>query len=749
MSQAELEAVWLDKLLRAIFVRLFAQLFAGYRYCLLIIRINPKPVICFNKANFLGNHSLVDNEFMNRLLDSMSFQRFIEERGPSYRHCDVFDDLYAEIQSELRDELEQQHDLNYQNANNSNSAVMRHLKQIAEKLFKYEYPHTNLSSLYQSLNQTFISKPSNNNRLYKEQPNPAQSAQNGPSCNAASNTSLKTSLMTHPNRSFSKIKLPTLDAFKRIHSETFPVLDSSEIHRLISLNYQHNRNNSNSSSDLNSATPRNNMCRPHLVPYGPPIETVKNMSVINKRLINLNEHNYSKINKLEFSAASEPVNNSTARKLEAINQCVTHIFENNFKEAKKSLNSAYRALRDPRARLHLCVCLQRYVKRNQVILNNEQFEYVCKLLNEALINDSRLDEHGVAYSILPLTSAFYRKLNNGTVDQCIYTRLQMHDVWSNMQFWEMAFFTDVQRSLRPVYLSNEEFAAEQEKENVFANTNSSSSSSSNNNDIDAIDVIGPSSEMSDELENSKRPDNLNLLGVNGEKKTEKFALNELSLNLYSRPAEKTALEICGEQMEKIASVTDEQRENYIRNEQGIIRSHVLHYITQMVNMKIPLDINVRNGSKKGSRSPSPNRTSAACTPRSHSFDYNELEQEQKQASSTIPRKLTKRSSASSNQQANTSFNENNYENESLNTTDMNSLNNTGQNGTSGPNGAPNTLGESSSLAAGSDDSGYDALAAANKQAWVILKFFFSLILRLHSDLVQKNVLRNFGFILFY
>jgi hypothetical protein len=72
----DLEAIWVDKLLRAVFVRLFAQLFAGYRYCLLIIRINPKPVIGFNKASFLANHGLVDNEFMNRLLDSMSFQRF-------------------------------------------------------------------------------------------------------------------------------------------------------------------------------------------------------------------------------------------------------------------------------------------------------------------------------------------------------------------------------------------------------------------------------------------------------------------------------------------------------------------------------------------------------------------------------------------------------------------------------------------------------------------------------------------------
>ena len=57
----------------------------------------------------------------------MSFQRFIEERGPSYRHCDVFDDLYADIQSQLKDELEQQLDLNF---NSSKSLVIKHLKQL-------------------------------------------------------------------------------------------------------------------------------------------------------------------------------------------------------------------------------------------------------------------------------------------------------------------------------------------------------------------------------------------------------------------------------------------------------------------------------------------------------------------------------------------------------------------------------------------------------------------------------------------
>jgi len=145
LAQSDVDIVWIDKLLRAVFVRLFAQLFAGYRYCLLIIRINPKPVICFNKAYFLSQHSMCDNEFMNRLLDSMSFQRFIEERGPSYRNCDVFDDLYAIIQSQLKEELEQEVDFkNFQNSNDvGNSLVMQHLKQIADKLYKYEFPQTN------------------------------------------------------------------------------------------------------------------------------------------------------------------------------------------------------------------------------------------------------------------------------------------------------------------------------------------------------------------------------------------------------------------------------------------------------------------------------------------------------------------------------------------------------------------------------------------------------------------------------
>lgn len=42
--------VFQDKEVRAVFLRLFAQLFQGYRSCLQLIRIHSEPVIHFHKV---------------------------------------------------------------------------------------------------------------------------------------------------------------------------------------------------------------------------------------------------------------------------------------------------------------------------------------------------------------------------------------------------------------------------------------------------------------------------------------------------------------------------------------------------------------------------------------------------------------------------------------------------------------------------------------------------------------------------
>ena len=46
-----------DKEIRAVFLRLFAQLLQGYRWCLHIIRIHPEPVIRFHKVRRRRRHA--------------------------------------------------------------------------------------------------------------------------------------------------------------------------------------------------------------------------------------------------------------------------------------------------------------------------------------------------------------------------------------------------------------------------------------------------------------------------------------------------------------------------------------------------------------------------------------------------------------------------------------------------------------------------------------------------------------------
>ena len=99
----------------------------GYRYCLTILRIHPKPVITFHKASFLGHRGLVDCEFTTRVL-GMFFNTFVAERGPSWRVCDVWDDVYSALADQLRAESHDQ------------KLVLTHIRQLAAQLAANEEP---------------------------------------------------------------------------------------------------------------------------------------------------------------------------------------------------------------------------------------------------------------------------------------------------------------------------------------------------------------------------------------------------------------------------------------------------------------------------------------------------------------------------------------------------------------------------------------------------------------------------------
>jgi len=118
----------LDKELRAVILRMMVRLLEGYRSCLTIVRIHPAPYITFHRAAFLGTRSPVDSEFTKRLLNCMFFNAFVSERGPPWRICDVFDDLY--------DTFSEQTQIEHVDP----SRVLRHIQAIAEELYRNENP---------------------------------------------------------------------------------------------------------------------------------------------------------------------------------------------------------------------------------------------------------------------------------------------------------------------------------------------------------------------------------------------------------------------------------------------------------------------------------------------------------------------------------------------------------------------------------------------------------------------------------
>lgn len=140
-----------DKEIRAVFMRTFAQMLQGYRSCLTLIRIHPKPVITFHKAGFLGARDLVNCDFLSRVLDSMFFTSFITERGPPWRTCDAWDELYSAWPDLTRSELQNPKLVSFlatfiskteTNLMFSLFQVLTHIQELAQTLYQNECPST-------------------------------------------------------------------------------------------------------------------------------------------------------------------------------------------------------------------------------------------------------------------------------------------------------------------------------------------------------------------------------------------------------------------------------------------------------------------------------------------------------------------------------------------------------------------------------------------------------------------------------
>ncbi|XP_062238745.1 myotubularin-related protein 5 isoform X6 [Platichthys flesus] len=146
---------------------------------------------------------------------------------------------------------------------------------------------------------------------------------------------------------------------------------------------------------------------------------------------------------------------NSARRLEVVRNCITYIFENKMLEAKKLMPAVLRALKGRAARICLTQELNQHVLQNRAVLDDQQFDYIVRMLNCTLQDCSHMDEHGIAAALLPLVTAFCRKLGAG-ITQFAYSCVQEHMVWTTMQFWEAMFYSDVQNHIRALYLESED-----------------------------------------------------------------------------------------------------------------------------------------------------------------------------------------------------------------------------------------------------------------------------------------------------
>lgn len=416
----------LDKEVRAVFLRLFAQLFQGYRSCLQLIRIHSEPVIHFHKAAFLGQRGLIENDFLPKVLDGMAFAGFVSERGPPYRACDLFDELVAFDVECFKEEEE------------NPAKLQKHTRDLSEQLYRNENPN--------------------------------------------------------PHMAFQKVPRPSEGSHLRVHVVPFPLLDEDRLEELMQEGL----------AKQNHSTMTVRQEKKCVVPAGPPVVSI--------------------------TGKASCVFNS-ARRLEVVRNCIGFIFENKTLETEKALPAALRALKGRAARQCLTEELSLHVQQNRAILDHQQFDHIVRMMNCALQDCSNCEEYTVATALLPLTTVFYRKLAPG-VNQYAYTCVQEHPIWTNQQFWEATFYSEVQNQIRALYLSSPA-----DKPLITAR----------------LKEQGPLPPAA------------------------------------SSESERTAMDLAAEQLRAWPSLDKEKQAELVKSEESTVFSQAIHYASLMVYLLVPLD----------------------------------------------------------------------------------------------------------------------------------------------------------------
>lgn len=137
----------------------------------------------------------------------------------------------------------------------------------------------------------------------------------------------------------------------------------------------------------------------------------------------------------------EQQNKYHAHRNQVLTNCMENLLGKATSPSRKVLKAVQLSMRFPCLRVHFCRLLEDYSNNNS-ILDTTRFEILAQLVNVALENESVKDEYGVVYKIMHLSFIYCRKLQRGAY-QYLYTAIQDHKVWTELNFWNNCFYYDV------------------------------------------------------------------------------------------------------------------------------------------------------------------------------------------------------------------------------------------------------------------------------------------------------------------
>ena len=147
-----------------------------------------------------------------------------------------------------------------------------------------------------------------------------------------------------------------------------------------------------------------------------------------------------------------------------------------------------RALKSKGAQFALCNELEMRLRNEKgALLNHDKYNLIVRLINTALQDDSTVNSIVIAAKIVPIAAAFQRKLGASAI-QFAYTSVQDHAIWSNLHFWEEAFYMEAQRQIVELHV-NERLKRLKEKEKRDAKNHKKSNQLIGNDVHDSVKKV--------------------------------------------------------------------------------------------------------------------------------------------------------------------------------------------------------------------------------------------------------------------